>query len=157
DGRRTATSSGSAEPDDMGDRVAARHPVRKLGGLRPANASPVRFFEEARRYARRAPVAEVDDFDGGGQSPGPGPGAAPGERALVTRSVAPPSLSEWQLEMYVGAEADGVATADQLEVLEEHKNAWRATLARLLRDAEEHLATARNIRGEERAQIVADL
>jgi len=74
----------------------------------------------------------------------------------MTSSLAPAGLSEWQLEMYVGAEADGVATPEQLAALEEHKLAWRSTLARLLRDTEEHLATAKNLRGEERAQVVAD-
>ncbi|HEX4493686.1 MAG TPA: DEAD/DEAH box helicase [Acidimicrobiia bacterium] len=74
----------------------------------------------------------------------------------MTTSIVP-SLSEWQLEMYVGAEADGVATAEQLAALDAHKLEWRATLARLLRDAEEHLATAKTLRGEERAQVVADL
>jgi superfamily II DNA or RNA helicase len=66
-------------------------------------------------------------------------------------------LAPWQLDMYVGAEADGDATPEQLAVLEADRNAWRATLARLLREAEEHLASARLLRGEERAQVVADL
>ena len=67
------------------------------------------------------------------------------------------ALAPWQLEMYVGAEADGEATPEQLAVLEADKPAWRSTLSRLLRDAEEHLASARTLKGEERAQVVADL
>src|SRR4029079_9796062 len=59
--------------------------------------------------------------------------------------------------MYVGLEADGDATPEQIEVLESDRLAWRAALSRLLRDAEEHLASARTIKGEERAQVVADL
>src|SRR4029079_5937323 len=59
--------------------------------------------------------------------------------------------------MYVGLEADGDATPEQIEVLESDRLAWRAALSRLLRDAEEHLASARTIQGEERAQVVADL
>ena len=66
-------------------------------------------------------------------------------------------LSPWQFDLYVGAEADGEATPDQLTVLEADRPAWRASLLRLLREAEEHLATARSLPGEERNQVVADL
>ena len=59
--------------------------------------------------------------------------------------------------MYVGLEADGDATPEQIEVLESDRLAWRAALSRLLRDAEEHLASARTLQGEERAQVIADL
>ena len=72
-------------------------------------------------------------------------------------TASPTVLAPWQLDMYVGAEADGDATPEQLAVLESDKLAWRAALARLLRDAEEHLASARLLKGEERAQVVADL
>src|SRR5471030_2072078 len=74
----------------------------------------------------------------------------------MTTSAAPP-IAPWKFDMYVGAEADGDATPEQLAVLEADKLAWRASLARLLREAEEHLASARTLRGEERAQVVADL
>ncbi len=67
------------------------------------------------------------------------------------------NLSPWQFDMYVGAEADGVATAEQLAVLEANPAAWRAALLGMLRDAEEHLASARSLPGEERDQVVADL
>jgi superfamily II DNA or RNA helicase len=71
-------------------------------------------------------------------------------------SSAPP-LSPWQFDLYVGAEADGDATPEQLAVLESDPPGWRASLLRLLRDAEEHLTSARSLHGKERDQVVADL
>jgi superfamily II DNA or RNA helicase len=71
--------------------------------------------------------------------------------------TAPTTLSPWQLDMYVGAEADGEATSEQLAALEADRPAWRASLLHLLREAEEHLASARSLRGEERDQVLADL
>jgi superfamily II DNA or RNA helicase len=70
---------------------------------------------------------------------------------------APPTISPWQFDLYVGAEADGDATPEQLAVLEADPPAWRASLLRLLRDAEAHLTSARSLRGKERDQVVADL
>src|SRR5438128_2496934 len=67
------------------------------------------------------------------------------------------SISDWEFEQYVQAEVDGEATAQQLAVLEADRVAWRSALAGLRREAEEHLERARSIRGEERAQVVADL
>src|SRR5690348_1924379 len=67
------------------------------------------------------------------------------------------SVSDWEFEQYVQAEVDGEATPDQLAVLEADRVAWRAALASLRRETEEHLERARTIRGEERAQVVADL
>jgi superfamily II DNA or RNA helicase len=75
----------------------------------------------------------------------------------VNPPSAPPTLSPWQFDLYVGAEADGDATPEQLSVLEADEAAWRASLLRLLRDAEEHLASARSLHGKERDQVVADL
>ena len=66
-------------------------------------------------------------------------------------------LSPRQFDQYVGAEADGEATPEQLAVLEADRPAWRGSLLRLLREAEDHLATARSLPGEERNQVVADL
>jgi superfamily II DNA or RNA helicase len=91
---------------------------------------------------------------------GPGPSEIPDEGdgpGPATSSTALTTLSPWQLEMYVGAEADGDASPEQLAALEGDRPAWRATLLRLLRDAEEHLATARSLPGDERDQVVADL
>ena len=66
-------------------------------------------------------------------------------------TAATSALAPWQLDMYVGAEADGDATPEQLAVLEADKLAWRSALSRLLRDAEEHLASARTLQGEDAA------
>jgi hypothetical protein len=61
-----------------------------------------------------------------------------------------------ELEAAVEAAASGEATAAQLALLEAHPARWRATLVRLLQDTEEDLAAVRNLRGEERDQVVAD-
>ena len=66
-------------------------------------------------------------------------------------------LSEWEFEQYVQAEVDGEATPEQLAVLAADRVAWRAALASLREDAEEHLASARALRGDEREQVIADL
>ncbi len=66
-------------------------------------------------------------------------------------------LSDWEFEQYVQAEVDGLATPEQLAVLEADRVGWRAALASLRREAEEHLASARNLRGDEREQVLADL
>jgi hypothetical protein len=59
-------------------------------------------------------------------------------------------------DLYVELEADDLATPEQLEVLEADKPAWRASLLRLLVDADEHVVAARRVAGEERDQVVAD-
>src|SRR5450432_1085642 len=66
-------------------------------------------------------------------------------------------LSEWEFEQYVQAEVDGEATPEQLAVLAADRVAWRAALAILREEAEEHLASARSLRGDEREQVIADL
>jgi len=75
----------------------------------------------------------------------------------VTSYAGVENLSQWQFDMYVDAEADGVATPEQLAVLEANPAACRAALQSMLRDAEEHVASARSLPGEERDQVVADL
>ncbi len=75
----------------------------------------------------------------------------------MTSYVGVDDLSPWQFDMYVEAEADGVATPEQLAVLEANTAAWRIALLGMLRDAEEHVASARSLPGEERDQVVADL
>ncbi|HEY5172636.1 MAG TPA: hypothetical protein VIK54_12995, partial [Acidimicrobiia bacterium] len=75
----------------------------------------------------------------------------------MTATPTPTPLAPWQFDMYVDAEIDGEATPEQLAVLEADPVAWRASLLALLRDAEEHLASARQLRGEEREQVLADL
>jgi superfamily II DNA or RNA helicase len=75
----------------------------------------------------------------------------------VTQSTAPAAVSDWQFDLYVSAEADGVATSAELEVLEADPQGWRSALLRLLREADEHIATARALTGDEREMVVADL
>ena len=75
---------------------------------------------------------------------------------VTTPSTLKP-ISDWEFEQYVQAEVDGEATPEQLAVLEADRMSWRTALLNLRRDAEEHLASARNLRGDERAQVIADL
>ena len=82
---------------------------------------------------------------------------ATGKWSRVKPLIGVEDLAPWQFDMYVGAEVDGDATPEQLAVLEADPVAWRASLLRMLRDAEEHLASARSLPGEERDQVVADL
>ena len=77
-------------------------------------------------------------------------------RALTAPSTVSP-LSDWEFEQYVQAEVDGEATPEQLAVLEADRVAWRSALSLLRRDAEEHLESARSLRGDEREQVIADL
>ena len=67
-----------------------------------------------------------------------------------------PRVDDSTFDLYVELEADDLATPEQLEILEADKPAWRASLLRLLVDADEHLLAARRLTGEERDQVVAD-
>jgi hypothetical protein len=67
-----------------------------------------------------------------------------------------PRVDDSTFDLYVELEADDVATPEQLEILEADPQAWRASLLRLLVDADEHLVAARRLPGEERDQVVAD-
>jgi hypothetical protein len=78
--------------------------------------------------------------------------AAPG--SVGTIASAAPSVDD--LEAAVQAEADGVATPDELALLEAHPGAWRLVLERLLDDVEDDLDRIRQLRRPERAQVVAD-
>jgi hypothetical protein len=75
--------------------------------------------------------------------------------STVPATVKP--ISDWEFEQYVQAEVDGEATPEQLAVLQADRMSWRTALLNLRHDAEEHLASARNLRGDERAQVIADL
>jgi superfamily II DNA or RNA helicase len=75
----------------------------------------------------------------------------------VTGTPTPTPIAPWQFDMYVDAEIDGEATPEQLAALEADPVAWNRALLALLRDAEDHLASARSLRGEEREQVIADL
>src|SRR4051794_26068189 len=70
---------------------------------------------------------------------------------------APTEVSAWQFDQYVSAEAEGFATPSEVAILEADRLGWHATLARLIRETDEHLASARTITGKERDQVVADL
>jgi superfamily II DNA or RNA helicase len=63
----------------------------------------------------------------------------------------------WEFEEFVHAEIDGYATDEQLAALEADPVTWHTVLKRLLEETEENLKRAKGIRGEERAQVVADL
>jgi superfamily II DNA or RNA helicase len=67
-----------------------------------------------------------------------------------------PRVDDATFDLYVELEADDLATPEQLEVLEADQPAWRASLLRLLVDADEHVVAARRLTGEERDQVVAD-
>src|SRR3954469_3757248 len=74
----------------------------------------------------------------------------------ATPDTATPRVDESTFDLYVELEAEGDATPEQIAVLESDEPAWRASLLRLLLDADEHLVAARALRGEERDQVVAD-
>jgi superfamily II DNA or RNA helicase len=74
----------------------------------------------------------------------------------MTPSPATTEVAPWQFDLWVEAEADGDATPEQLAVLEADRAEWRATLLRLLRDAEEFVARSKTLRGDERDQVLAD-
>src|SRR5262245_149145 len=61
------------------------------------------------------------------------------------------------LETAVWSAVDGIATDDELALLESDAPAWRRTLERLLDDTEDNLDAVRRIEGPERAQVVADV
>lgn len=75
----------------------------------------------------------------------------------MSSTTTQPGLSSWQLELYIDAEAEGVATPDQLAALEAEPLARRATLQRMLIDTEAHIARARSMSGDERHQVLDDL
>jgi len=75
----------------------------------------------------------------------------------VTGTPTPTALAPWQFDLYVDAEIDGAATPEQLAALHADPVAWQASLLAMLRDTEDHLASARSLRGEERDLVIADL
>src|SRR5690606_36502483 len=80
-----------------------------------------------------------------------GPGAA-GDEDRRTRM----HHSDQTLEAAVYAMAEGIATRDQIALLESDTTAWRVMLERLIDDTEDRLDDVRRIPGPERDQIVAD-
>jgi SNF2-related domain/SNF2 Helicase protein/Helicase conserved C-terminal domain len=61
------------------------------------------------------------------------------------------------MESAAWAAVDGVATTDQLALLEADAPGWRRALERMLDDTEENLDAVRDLSGPERDQILADL
>jgi hypothetical protein len=64
--------------------------------------------------------------------------------------------AERTLESAVYAMAEGIATRDQIALLEADTRAWRLMLERLIDDTEDQLDEVRTIQGPERDQVVAD-
>jgi SNF2-related domain/SNF2 Helicase protein/Helicase conserved C-terminal domain len=62
-----------------------------------------------------------------------------------------------ELEVAVWSAVDGIATDEQLALLEADAPRWRRTLERLLDDTEDNLEAVRRMEGPERAQVMADL
>jgi superfamily II DNA or RNA helicase len=65
-----------------------------------------------------------------------------------------PTPHEFRFAVEAAAAAE--ATAEQLQMLNEHRAEWRWTLERLLHDTDEQLEAVRRLDGEERSQVVAD-
>jgi SNF2-related domain/SNF2 Helicase protein/Helicase conserved C-terminal domain len=61
------------------------------------------------------------------------------------------------LEAAAWAAVDGIASDEQLALLEADAPGWRRTLERLLDDAEDNLDAVRGIEGPERDQVVVDI
>jgi superfamily II DNA or RNA helicase len=68
----------------------------------------------------------------------------------------PLELTPARFVSYVQAEADGIASPDQVSRLEAEAERWRVTLLRLLADTEDGLRSVRSLTGPERAQVIAD-
>ena len=54
-----------------------------------------------------------------------------------TTTSTSPSVPAWQFDLYVSDEADGIATPDQVAVLEADRGTWRARLRHLLLDIDD--------------------
>ncbi|MET0726968.1 MAG: DEAD/DEAH box helicase [Acidimicrobiales bacterium] len=64
--------------------------------------------------------------------------------------------AEARLETAVYAMAEGIATREQIALLEADTRAWRLMLERLIDDTDDRLDAVRRIQGPERDQVVAD-
>ena len=76
-----------------------------------------------------------------------------GRRGIAAASM---DHAERTLETAVYAMAEGIATRDQIALLEADTRAWRLMLERLIDDTEDQLEDVRRIQGPERDQVVAD-
>ncbi len=66
------------------------------------------------------------------------------------------NYAERTLEHAVYSMAEGIATREQIALLEADPKAWRYTLERLIDDTEDQLDEVRRLKGPERDQVVAD-
>ncbi len=62
----------------------------------------------------------------------------------ATSGTTTPRVDESTFDLYVELEAEDEATPEQIAILEADQAEWRASLLRLLVDADEHLAAARS-------------
>lgn len=75
---------------------------------------------------------------------------------IITTTTSP-AVPSWQFDLWVGAEADGSATPEQIEALESDRQLWRTTLHRLLVDVDQAVEHARRQSGDGAQQVLADL
>ena len=75
----------------------------------------------------------------------------------VPNPILESQLDRINFEALVATEAAGCATPAELEALGAEPDLWVSTLRWLLRETEEALAGAEDIRGDERSQVLADL
>ncbi|HKY16820.1 MAG TPA: hypothetical protein VJM33_17975, partial [Microthrixaceae bacterium] len=66
-------------------------------------------------------------------------------------------VPSWEFELAVEAEADGIATAEQLDLLDAERLRWRDQLRHLLRDTEDALRAERSGTGGGSHQVIVDL
>jgi superfamily II DNA or RNA helicase len=138
-------------------RTVSRHGGERVLGDLSAVAPDIalRFVASStlwRRAAAGSPArAETNDRIDTHIASAPAPDGGVEIGAPVTTTV-----PAWQFDLWVEAEADGAASPEELTALEADRRQWRATLVRLLREAEAHLASARSLRGAERNQVLAD-
>jgi hypothetical protein len=76
-------------------------------------------------------------------------------RHIITINAVSQAVPAWQFDGFVEAEADGVATPDELDALDADRVRWRSVLFALVRDIDEAVADARA--GGHPYQVVADL
>ena len=96
-------------------------------------------------------------FGGAAGCPPESPLAVITINSTATTEHATPRVDESTFDLYVELEADELATPEQLGGPRGRPAARaRASLLRLLIDADEHLVAARRLPGEERDQVVAD-
>src|SRR5690606_26017803 len=142
---RRAGSRPCAPGPSVGDRVGG--PNR---GDRAARSRPAGLLLRTRTPLKRVEVhmQELDQLDRAEHPDVVGDEVVPSS----TRPTELPRGFEFAVEAAAAAEA----TPEQLAMLDQHRDAWRHCLERLLHQTDEHLESVRTITGPERDQIVAD-